>query len=274
MKTLLRYSLLCAILLTFNSNVFAQKSGKFYAFASKKKVKRARVKYDAQKDVAEVRLAGVKYQFKRERVKGLKEKVYTASNKKMFYLEDEGGWMITGSLRTNPACNIKYGEKSYSFGIAYLSADKSKATAMDKEKGIKIVEKYYTKLCRAYRVIEEAEIAKVPLPEEGMKNAKLLPEAIKVSKRWIAGKRWKERIIGGYFFSKEWNTIRHKRSGRILGRRVRLIGLMKMPDGRCKFGHFFIRQNYNGSKYGITFCEANSRVFEVSCAKVQAKLGK
>ncbi|EAY29602.1 hypothetical protein [Microscilla marina] len=274
MKKALIYLSICITLLAFNSNLFAQKSGKFYAFASKRKVKRAKVKYNTQKDVVEVKLAGVNYVFKRERVKNLKEKVYSAANKRMFYLEDDGSWIITGNLRTNPSCKIKYSEKSYSFGIAYLSTDKAKVSSMNKEKGVKIVEEAYAKLCQAYRVIEEAKIAKVPLPEEGMKNAKLLPEAIKVSKRWIAGKRWKEKIIGGYFFSKEWNTIRHKRSGRVLGRRVRLIGLMKMPDGRCKFGHFFIRQNFNGTKYGVTFCEANSRVFEVSCDKVQAKIGK
>lgn len=265
---------------TLSHSLIAQKSGKYYSFSTERRVGKVKVKYNEKDNMLELKSGRLSVSLYRDRTKtykAYKGKMYyrEGSNSRRVFVMDDGSLLVTDYMYASDAgnCQVKYNQKK-DHAIIYLSLDKAKTSAMTKEKAIKMFEDVFSDVCKAYRVYQELRLAKVQLPAEGMKKPTLLPKAIEVAKKWIAGRRWKEKIIGGYFYSKEWNTIRHKRSGTILGRRARLIGLMKMPDGRCKFGHFMLRQNFNGSKYGVTFCEANSRVFEVSCSKVKAKLGQ
>jgi len=285
MKKTLKYFCLWVVLCAFSNQVFAQKSGKFYAFTTKGTNKKAKVQYDAGKGRFEVKLRGMKaftYNFKRNteiaNFKGgpdLPFKVYYGSGA-LYYYSD--GSMLICDLQGNKrvGCDqIKFEPKDQNdkAGVVFLSADKNKVAAMTKEKAQKMVVEALQSTCKVLRAIDLKDIAKMELPKEGMKNPKLLAKSIDAAKAYIKKRRWKEVIVGGYFYSKDWKAVRNKYSSVVIGRRFYVVALMK-KGSQCKFGYFTIRQNSNGKNFGEPFCEAQSRIYEVTCDKMSKKLGK
>ncbi|OJJ14370.1 hypothetical protein BKI52_43615 [marine bacterium AO1-C] len=273
------------IVCTLSTQAFAQKSGKFYAFTTKGTNKKAKVVYNSSRDRFEIRLKGMRsftYDFKREtevtNYKGSEKlpfKAYYGSGD-MFYYPD--GSILICSAQGNKRVNcdkIAFVEKDQTkkAGVVFLSQDKGKVEAMNKEKITKMVVEALQSTCKIRRAIDLKDIAKMELPKEGMKNAKLLAKSMDATKAFLKRRHWKEVVVGGYLFSKEWKVIRNKNTGIILGRRFYMVGLMK-KGAQCKFGYFTIRQNFNGSTFNEPFCEAHSRIYEVTCDKMQKKMGK
>jgi len=277
MKTTFAYLIICLSLFTFSDQLIAQESGKYYAFSTdSKRIRKVKVEYDQKDkslDLSTGRSSLELYIDHTVTYKAYKGTMFyrEGSNAKRAFLLEDGSFLLTEKdySKASGDCKVTY-NKAKDKTIIYLAKDKAKASAMNKEKAIKLFEQYFSKVCEAYKAYEEARLSGTKLPAEGMKNKKLLPEATKAAQMYMKRKRWRETLVGSYFYSREWNTIRNKNTGRILGRRLRLIGLLSYK-GRCSFGHFFIRQDYDGAKYGVTYCEANSRTTRVSCKKVAAK---
>ncbi len=275
MKKTIAYLCVCLSLFTFSGKLAAQKSGKYYAFSSdEKRIRKVKVTYN---DGVLVMKSG------RVSIKLYKDntKTYKAYKGTMFYVEgssaarafllEDGSLLVTryNYSQASDDCQVKYNEKKDK-SISYLAMDKAKASAMNKDKAIKLFEQYFSKVCEAYQVYQDAELAGVELPAEGMKNTKLLVEATKVIQSYITRRSNTYTVVRSYFYSKEWNEIRHKYSDRVMARRVRVIGVIK-GKGECYFVHYYIRQNLKGTKYGPMFCEGNSRSTQVSCKKAAAK---
>mgnify|MGYP001091890853 CR=1 len=237
MKKTLSYLFISIVACMFITPAFAQKSGKFYAFTTKGTSKKAKVQYNASKDQFEIRLRGSRsftYYFKREReatnYKGnltLPFKAYYGSGD-MYYYPD--GSILLCSAQGNKRVNcdkIAFVEKDQTkkAGVVFLSQDKGKVAAMNKEKAIKMVVDALQKTCKIRRAIDLKDIAKMELPKEGMKNAKLLAKSMEATKVFLKRKRWEEVLVGGYLYSKEWKVIRNKNTGIILGRRFFMVGL-------------------------------------------------
>ncbi len=276
MKQILNGLAVCLTLFICSQKLVAQKSGKYYGFSVKgSKVSKGKVKVNYNESNGRLNLKQGRYSMelytdRTKTYKFYKEKMFyrEGSNSARVFMLDNGDLLMTNYNHSTATddCKVTYNPKKDGT-VMYLSMDKSKTSAVNKEKAIELFQKYHGKLCRAYKTYMDSRLAGVKLPPEGMKNNKLLAEATKAAKDFMKKRGWKETMVSSYIFSKEWYTIRHKSSGRILGRSLRLIGLLKL-GGRCSFGHFFIRQNYNGQKYGVTFCNANSRTVQVSCQKI------
>ena len=63
--------------------------------------------------------------------------------------------------------------------------------------------------------------------------------------------RWKATIEAAYVDDKEWAIFTHNLTGRILSRQIGCV-MIEKKDGKCKWRHFTVKQQYNGSGYNDT----------------------
>ena len=76
---------------------------------------------------------------------------------------------------------------------------------------------------------------------------------------------WKEDLKYAYVTSNEWHITMEYGAPKY--RRMNCVVVMIHPvTGRCTWEGFTIRQDYNGSGYGGTYCDGNSqRIRAVRC---------
>lgn len=108
--------------------------------------------------------------------------------------------------------------------------------------------------------LKEQSLANAPaLPPRGMKNASLEADGLRFIKERAAYYKWKEQPVYAYIQSNDWNIITHALTGVPLRRELKLITIMKTPDGNYKREGFFIAQKYNGSTYGKSYMLMNDQ---------------
>ncbi len=108
--------------------------------------------------------------------------------------------------------------------------------------------------------LEEQSLANAPaLPARGMKNTSLEADGLRLIKERAAYYKWKEQPIYAYIQSNDWNIITHALTGVPLRRELKLITVMKTPEGNYKREGFFIGQKYNGSSYGKSYMLMNDQ---------------
>lgn len=100
---------------------------------------------------------------------------------------------------------------------------------------------------------------KYPFPAPGMKDAKLNTEALAAVKAHAKTAGWSQTIEYVYAKSKDWNIVRNS-SGAIVRRTIRMIAVMKNPTGTCQWEEVKVKQEYNGSDYGKTIFDGNTRI--------------
>ncbi|MBQ4915468.1 hypothetical protein J8L85_13520 [Maribacter sp. MMG018] len=108
--------------------------------------------------------------------------------------------------------------------------------------------------------LKEQNLANAPaLPARGMKDVGIEADGLKFIKERAAYYKWKEQPVYAYIQSNDWNIITHALTGVPLRRELKLIAVMKTPDGNYKREGFFIAQKYNGSGYGKSYMLMNDQ---------------
>lgn len=111
------------------------------------------------------------------------------------------------------------------------------------------------------------EAAKKPMPEPGLKDAKLNAEVTSATKAKAASAGWAQSVEYCYVTGKEWITLRNKLTGIITGRTIRAVAVMKTKAGSCQWEEIAVSQNFDGANYGSTYFSGNTSIIvPVECA--------
>lgn len=150
------------------------------------------------------------------------------------------------------------------FVIAAKDTSKFKDYQKNPEYTSKVVFEKYDALRAAWKN-QEIKDAK-PLPQEGMKDAKLKADALALINKTATAYNWKEEVQYAYVTSNEWEIKKHPVTGVPLKRIAKAIVVMKTPQGNYKREGFYIAQDHTGgNNYGQAYMLYNDqRIYYVN----------
>lgn len=141
--------------------------------------------------------------------------------------------------------------------IAYLLSHPEELVELGKEA--------YVKVCEQFNAIKAAD---QPMPAPGMNDTKLNAEITQVVKAHAATAKWPQTVVYAYAKNKEWDIIRNKNTGIIVGRSLRAIVVLKTSSGKCQWEEILIKQAYDGANYGSSYWGGNTAIIvPVDCTE-------
>lgn len=276
----------CLMAVTLNHTAFGQKLGKFYVYSPNKAPKKVTLEYNQKRDRVKMTMPGMRgrsYWFKRNykktQTKLGTEKIYfcgtfNGNGKLVMFKTSDKEWYVTEEkpvdkyARKSKDCSAYKYDPSKADAML-LSKDKGVAKSMSKSKFMSTMQSKLTDYCRVISAYWEARMSRIKLPAKGMKMGNLKPRIMKAIKGRM--RNWRETLKGAYIISREWKTIRNKRTGIILRRELNTVAILEY-QGSCKYFYFGIREDYNGQKYGKTYCNSHAAGAKISCGKAQKML--
>ncbi|MCB9223609.1 MAG: hypothetical protein R2780_04415 [Crocinitomicaceae bacterium] len=178
------------------------------------------------------------------------------------YLVNKGGWYRTSNGCTDVvwAGNKTEGE--------YILLGKNKERIEQLMSNPDEIKKLSIENIRAECAQSDAlEAAEKPMPTpSSMNTPQLSKDATAVTLKW-AQARWAQELQYVFVHGKDWNIHRHQVTGVILARGIWCIAIMKEKDGTCKWEEVYVKQDYDGAKYGATyFSNETTVIVPVDCA--------
>lgn len=159
---------------------------------------------------------------------------------------------------TKPYINEKKDENgNLKFFLIAKDKNRMKELLDNPDEIIRLGKESQIRVCQTFNSIKASDN---PMPPEGMKDPKLKADIDKVVKAYAAQTGWPQTILYSYIKGSEWTTLRHKISGEITGRSIRVMAIMKTEGGSCQYEEVEVGQNYDGVKYGKTFFKGNTQL--------------
>ncbi len=115
------------------------------------------------------------------------------------------------------------------------------------------------------KAIKAKSIGAAGMPKAGMRNASIEKQCIAL----YNSQGWEEKFTKCVIASKQYTTLYHKVSGRVVGRSLRVFMFSKKPDGSCMYQDFTVAQEKTGSGYSKFRSFGTGSQADISCDKVR-----
>lgn len=181
-----------------------------------------------------------------------------------FLLHPDAEW----KMDSENCAEVVFSDPDNKSFIAGKNIERVKEIVADKELYNKLVRSALEKYCIAYNQdIAYQYASKYPFPEPGMKDANVVAAATEGIKKQAAIAKWDEKIDYCYIKSNDWTVIKHKVTGEILYRTLRLIAVMSVGN-ECKWEEFSVKQDYQGGSWGKTTYNGNTQlIIPIDCSE-------